>query len=96
MLRWHQVNVSLEDANLTFGWKQKYKKEEGKCFSYHVPPDIHKLKVITIRINLIEAIDIYLHHPGQFLTWDIYSLTSRIGEQTLVDVQHEVRITQLI
>ena len=77
--------------NSSFGWKQKYKKEEGRCFSYRSPENIQQLKVIGINIHLVQPIDIYLHHPGQFLTWNVYSLTSRLGEQTFVDIAHEVR-----
>ena len=93
--RYHKVNTSITNGNNSIGWIQKYKKEEGRCFSYKVPDYLRSLKVIGVTIHLVKPIDVYLHHPGQFLTWNIYSLTSRIGEQTFVDVAQEVTRNQL-
>ena len=92
--RYHDINISEINTNLTFGWRQKFKKEEGRCFSYNFSDEYRQLSVIGITIKLLAPIDIYLHYPGQFLTWNIYSLTSRIQEQTYVDVAHEVKITR--
>ena len=60
-----------------------------------MPDYLRSLKVIGVTIHLVKPIDVYLHHPGQFLTWNIYSLTSRLGEQTFVDVAQEVTRNQM-
>ena len=92
VFRYHDINITEISTTDTFGWRRKFKKEEGRCFSYNFSDELRQLTVIGINIRLVSPIDIYLHHPGQFLTWNIYSLTSRIQEQTYVDVAHEVEI----
>ena len=93
---YHYIDTSFENDYSNTDWTQRYKPDAGRCFSYRVPEHLHDLKVTTIRAYLVEPVDFFLHHPGQFLTWNIFHVTSRLGEQTYLDIGHEVNLKNKI
>lgn len=69
----------------------KFKPENGRCFSYKAPDYLRSAIITTIKIYLNQSqIEIYLHHPGQFCTWSVYSFTAQ-KRQIYTDVSHEVK-----
>ena len=77
------------EPNSTNGWQIKFKPDNGKCFSYQAPKDLHSAVIHTIKLYLKQSLEIYIHHPGQFCTWNSYSLPVQ-QKQTYSDVSHEV------
>ena len=69
----------------------KFKPDNGKCFSYRAPKDLHSAVIHTIKLYLKQPLEIYIHHPGQFCTWNICLLSAQ-KKQTYSDVSHEVRM----
>ena len=67
----------------------KFKPDNGKCFSYQAPKHLHSAVIHTIKLYLKQPLEIYIHHPGQFCTWNSYSLPVQ-HKQTYSDVSHEV------
>ena len=88
--RTHWIDIASGNDYSKTDWTPKCRPVEGRCFSYRVPRHLHELKVTTITLYLRESVDLYLHHPGQFLTWDIYGVTSRLGKIIYLDAMHEV------
>ena len=69
----------------------KFKPENGRCISYKAPDYLRSAIITTIKIYLNQSqIEIYLHHPGQFCTWSVYSFTAQ-KRQIYTDVSHEVK-----
>ena len=70
-------------------WTQKYKPETGRCFSYTAPKHLHEARITTITAYLNHPIELILHHPGQFCTWNVFTFKTP-QKETYVDVYHEV------
>ena len=43
-------------------------------------------------LYLRKPVELYLHHPGQYLTWDIYDLNVADGEEIYLNTIHQVNI----
>ena len=92
--RTHEIDIRpgvfSDEANND--WQMKFKPENGRCFSYRAPDFLRSAIITTIKIYLNQTqIEIYLHHPGQFCTWSVYSFTAQ-KRQIYTDISHEVKI----
>ena len=83
--------VDIFENTTNSDWTHKYKPDTGRCHSYRAPEHLRLAKIKTIKAFLNMPIEIYLHHPGQFCTWNIYVFTTP-QKQVYVDVSHEVII----
>ena len=86
----HNVEISLENTTSGNDWIPKYKPDWGRCYSYRAPKHISEAEINTITLILNATVEVYLHHPGQFCTWDIFVFAANAREQTYMDVSHEV------
>ena len=82
------------NVTATENWPQgcipKYDTDRGLCFSCRVPDYLHASEVKQINVYLQKPIKIYLHHPGQFLSWQIYPFQGRLNQELNTDSTHEV------
>ena len=90
VLRIHVIDIVTNTSKSD--WSSKYKPTDGRCYSYRAPEHLHLAEITTIKAFLNMPIEIYLHHPGQFCTWNIYAFTSP-QKEIFVDIFHEVGIT---
>ena len=88
--RAHWIEITSGNDYSKTDWTPKCRPVEGRCFSYRVPRHLYELKVTTITVYLRKSVEIYLHHPGQFLTWDTYGVTGRQGKEAYIDAIHQV------
>ena len=92
--RTHEIDIrpSAFSDQSNSNWQMKFKPENGRCFSYKAPDYLRSAIITTIKIYLKQSqIEIYLHHPGQFCTWSVYSFTAQ-KRKVYADVSHEVII----
>ena len=73
-------------------WIPKYGMYMGICYSYHIPQYIQSSEILQISFHFRQPIDIYLHHPGQFLTWEVYSFPARLEQEIYLDTHLEVSV----
>ena len=90
--RTHWIDITSGNDYSKTDWTPKCTKGEGRVFSYRVPRHLHDLKVITITLYLRKPVELYLHHPGQYLTWDIYDLNVADGQELYLDTIHQVNV----
>lgn len=74
----------------THNWIPKYMPSFGFCYSYHVPEYLKVSVVEEIAFYVKEDLEIYLHHPGQFLTWQHYGIQMRAIQDAYIETMHEV------
>ena len=60
------------------------------CYSYRVPDYLKLAEVREITFYVKKNLDIYLHHPGQFLSWEVHSFPMRLDQGIYVETSHEV------
>ena len=88
-----RFGVKLEDISSnedTHNWISKYTPEVGFCYSYRVPSYLKVSVVQAVAFYAKTDIEIYLHHPGQFLTLQHYPFPMRANYDVYVEALHEV------
>ena len=68
----------------------KYTTQYGLCFSYLVPKYLKEAEIRDISLYVKKNVDVYLSHPGQFLSWQAHSFPMRLGQVVYVETSHEV------
>ena len=85
------INSANNLSNTEYpNWTTKYTTGLGLCYSYLVPDYLKVLEVRDISFHVKKNLDIYLHHPGQFLSWQVYSFPMRSHQSVYVETSHEV------
>ena len=88
---WFEVE-SVDNASTgdTHNWTPNYTPNYGLCHSYHVPEYFKSSVVKDVGFYVKEDLEIYLHHPGQFLTWQNRVYQMRAIQDVDVNAMHEV------
>ena len=73
-------------------WIPKYGTYMGICYSHHVPHYLQSSEIIEMSFYIRRSVDIYLSHPGQFLTWEVYSFPARLKQEIYLDTYLEVSV----
>ena len=81
---------SERNSTQRMNWLPKYGTYMGICYSYQVPQYIQSLEILEVSFFIRQPIDIYLHHPGQFLSWQVYSFPVRLKQEIYLDTYLEV------
>ena len=97
MPRTHEIDIdpSFFYNYSNYGWRMQFKPYKGICYSYRAPDHLHSATINTIKINLKQPVDVYLHHPGQFCTWNVIVLLVAQNRQIYADVSHQVLMKYL-
>ena len=91
--RYTRIDIkSTENSSNTEypNWTSKYTTNLGLCHSYLVPDYLKSAEVRDVTFYVKKDVDIYLHHPGQFLSWQVHSFPMRLEQSVYVDTSHEV------
>ena len=91
--RKHEVDIdpTLFYNNSNYDWRKKFKPYKGMCYTYRAPDHLHKATISKIKMNFKQPVDVYLHHPGQFCTWNVIVLLVQ-KRQIYADVSYQVLI----
>ena len=88
---WIAIKADENSSNTEYpNWTTKYTTEMGMCYSYRVPDYLKLAEVRHITFYAKKNFDIHLHHPGQFLSWDVHSFPMRLHQGIYVESSHEV------
>ena len=64
----------------------------GRCFSLHLPDCLTSRGILELQLNLLQPVDVFIHHAGQFLSPDSRARVDiRPGTNKKIAVTHEVR-----
>ena len=83
-------DISDQVSTRSKDWKAKFKLDYGLCFSYFVPEYLHASEIREITFFTKNSVDIYLQHPGQYLSWEVYGFPVRTRQEIHVDTYYEV------
>ena len=90
---WFDISSNGNSSSRNYlNWIPKYTKQLGLCYSYLIPDYLHAAEVRQVSIYIRKSLDIYLHHPGQFLSWQIYGFPIRLNQEGYVETSHEVHM----
>ena len=73
-------------------WIPKYTTNYGLCYSYHVPDYLKVAEIKEMSFYDKNNLDVYFHHPGQYLSWQAYAFPMRSTQEVYVDVEYEVNM----
>ena len=62
-------------------WKPMYIEEWGMCYSYHVPEYLKFSIIKRLSFDLKTDLNFFLHHPGQFFTYQRYYFQARANQK---------------
>ena len=85
------MDITDPDIIKSINWRQKFKLDYGLCFSYIVPGYLHVSEIRKVTFYTKSSLDIYLQHPGQYLSWEVYGFPLRVQQEIHVDTYYEVR-----
>ena len=83
-------DILNHNAALRKSWKDKFKLDYGLCYSYIVPEYLHVSEIRQVTFHTRSSLDIYLQHPGQYLSWEVYGFPLRLNQEVHVDTYYEV------
>ena len=91
--RYTQIDIEAAEnsSNPEYpNWTSKYTPYLGLCYSYLIPDYLKVAEVRDITFYVKNNLDIYLHHSGQFLSWQVHSFPMRLHQGVYVESSHEV------